>query len=157
MTNLPPPTETNSQAASSKPTCYLLSSTEEEFIGRRDLLPNGRRAFLTPHSLDDYIKMEADLYLSDTKSSGFGIKPDGELISVFSLPGAEEGDEAIEAAIKAGAKRLDCLGEFLREFYEGHGFEVKSWDNWDDKFRPDNWSEEENGQPNVYYMELREI
>lgn len=111
---------------------------------------------MTPHSPDDYIKMDADLYLSDTKLSGFGIKPDGELISVFSLSNAHEGDEVVKAAIKAGAKKLDCLGEFLKELYEGHGFEVKSWAEWDDKYRPDDWSVEENGRPNVYYMELRE-
>ena len=141
---------------SRRPIRFSLSDTHEEFISQRDRLPPSLRAFLTPHSPDDYIKMDADLYLSDTKLSGFGIKPDGELISVFSLSNAHEGDEVVKAAIKAGAKKLDCLGEFLKELYEGHGFEVKSWAEWDDKYRPDDWSVEENGRPNVYYMELRE-
>ena len=72
------------------------------------------------------------------------------------MPGTKEGDEVVEAAKKVGAKKLECLGDFLREFYEGHGFEVKDWDYWDERFRPNNWNEEESGNPNVYYMELRE-
>jgi hypothetical protein len=131
---------------------FSLSNTHQEFIDRRDKLPSDLRAFLTPHSPDDYIKMETELYLSYTKLSGFGLKPDGELISLFSLNAAHEGDSAVEAAKEFGAKKLDCLGEFLREFYEGHGFEVKGWMSWDDKFRPDGWNEEKYGRPNVYYM-----
>lgn len=132
----------------------MLSDTHKEFIDQRDKLPTALRAFLTPHSPDDYIKMEADLYLSDTKSSGFGVKPDGELISVFSLPGTKEGDKAVEAAKKAGAKKLDCLGEDLRKFYEKHGFEVKAYKPWNNEFRPDGWDEEDYGLPEVYHMEL---
>lgn len=149
-------TETNSSGASRRSTGFSLSDTHEEFIGQRNRLPSGLKAFLTPHTPEDYIKLEADLYLSNTKLSGFGVKPDGELISVFSLPGTKEGDEVVEAAKKVGAKKLECLGDFLREFYEGHGFEVKDWDYWDERFRPNNWNEEESGNPNVYYMELRE-
>jgi hypothetical protein len=145
-------TESESESESIR---FSISDTHQEFVDQRDRLPSDLRAFLTPHSPDDYIKMEAELYLSNSKSSGFGLKPGGELISVFSLPGANEGDDAVKAAKKFGAQKLECLGEFLREFYEWHGFEVKQYASWDDKYRPVEWNEKVYGRPNVYYMELK--
>lgn len=118
-------------------------------------MPPDLRAFLTPHSPDDYIKMEADLYLSDTKLSGFAVTPDGELISVFSTSDAHEGGDAVEAAIRVGAKYLDCLGKKLRNFYKEHGFEVIEEYKWNEEYKPEGWNEEEYGQPSVYVMELK--
>jgi hypothetical protein len=142
VADLPTSTETDSQSTSLEPMRFSSSDTHQEFIKQRDKLPNALRAFLTPHSPDDYISMEAELYLSDTKSSGFGLKPNGELISVFSLPGAHEGDIAMKVAKELGAQKLDCLGEDLRKFYEKHGFEVKAYKSWNNEFRPDGWDEE---------------
>lgn len=155
----PTSTETNYSGTSRRSIRFSPTDTHEEFIDQRDRLPCDLRAFLTPHSPDDYISMEAELYLSDTKSSGFGIKPDGELISVFSLPGAHEGDYAVEAAIKEGAKYLDCLGvdceEGLKTFYQRHGFKVVEEYLWNDEYRPEGWDEEKWGRPNAYVMELK--
>jgi hypothetical protein len=155
VADLPISTETNSSGVSSKSSGYSLSTTHKEFIGQRDMLPNDLRAFLTPYSPDKYIAMKAELYLSDTKLSGFGITPDGELISVFSLSDAHEGDDAVDAAIKVGAKYLDCLGEHLRKFYEEHGFEVIEEYPWDEKYRPEGWDEKKHGKLSVYFMELK--
>ena len=68
-------TETNSSGASRRSTGFSLSDTHEEFIGQRNRLPSGLKAFLTPHTPEDYIKLEADLYLSNTKLSGLGSNP----------------------------------------------------------------------------------
>jgi hypothetical protein len=155
MADSPTSTEMDSRSTSPAPIRFSLSDTHREFIDQRDRLPSDMKAFLTPHSPDDYMRMEAELYLSDTKLSGFGLKPDGELVSVFSLPGAHEGDSAVTVAKELGAQKLDCLGEDLREFYEGHGFEVKAYKPWNNEFRPDGWDEEEYGLPNVYHMELK--
>ncbi len=140
-----------------KPIKFSTLKNPKDFIAQRDKLPADLRAFLTLHPPEEYIKMGAKLHLSETKLSGFGLKPDGELISVFSMPGAHEGHRAIEAAIKAGATKLDCLGEPLREIYEGHGFEVKKWMPWEEGHRPNGWDEQKHGKPNVYYMELRKM
>lgn len=159
MADVPILNETNSSGASHRSIRFSLSDTHEEFIHVRDKLPSDLRAYLTPHSPDDYIRMKANLYLSDTKKSGFGLKPDGELISVFSLPDAHEGDYAVEAAIKEGAKYLDCLGvdspEGLKTFYERHGFKVVEEYSWKDEYRPEGWDEEKWGRPNAYVMELK--
>ncbi len=138
-----------------KPTGFSPTKAPKDFVTQRDKLPKDLRAFLSIYSSEEYIKMGAKLHLSATKQSGFALKPGGELISVFSLPGAHEGHSAIEAAIRVGATKLDCLGEPLREIYEAHGFKVVEVYLWNEKYRPKDWDEKKHGKPNVYYMELR--
>jgi len=93
----------------------------EEFITQRDKLPLSLRAFLDPHTKEKYEEMEAALFLSEDNNSGFGLKPDGGLISVFSLE-KEKGPKLVQEALSRGAKYLSCCGEKLKELYEETGF-----------------------------------
>jgi len=72
--------------------------------------------------------------LDADKQSGYGLNPDGELISVFSHPsvsGQGRGGKILAEAVRNGANRLDALGEHLQDFYERHGFtEVGREKNW---------------------------
>lgn len=134
-------------------------SNPNDFIAVRDKLPGDLISFLTPYSHEDYIEMNANVYLSNSGNSGFGIQPSPkkhEVISVFAIPLSHEGGAAIEAAKQVGGKKLSCLGDHLRMFYVNHGFEVTEWYLWNDKFRPQNWNAKKYGKPNLYIMELRE-
>lgn len=74
--------------------------------------------------------------------SGYVVRPDGELVFVFSLePGRGRG--IVERAKRDGAVYLDCFDGYLVDFYGRHGFvEVKRVANWTP------------GEPDVVYMSL---
>src|SRR4030042_4163459 len=95
----------------------------EEFIIQRDKLPPSLRAFLDPHTKEKYEEMKAALFLSEDNNSGFGLRPDGGLISVFSLE-KEKGPKLVQEALSRGAKYLSCCGEKLKELYEEAGFVI---------------------------------
>lgn len=125
------------------------------FIAQRDLLPAHLNAFLTPYSLESYEEGGVHLYLHRSMKGGYGLK-DGELISVFSLPGEHLGRELILDAVARGATHLDCLGanEFLPRLYASCGFQEVSRLQWDDAYAPSDWDYSRFGRPDVVFMRL---
>lgn len=79
-------------------------------------------------------------FLSKDKKSGYALKPDGELMSVFSGEKGR-GDHLMNSAIKNGAMHLDAFDGYLPKFYSRHGFKEHK--------RERNWTE---GGPDVVYM-----
>ena len=101
---------------------------------------------------DDYT--DINLYLSEDGESGFGIKPNGDIVSVFSNNKAEGGRSAymLEMAISQGGRQLDCFDVYLVEIYEAHGFKPVAKMKWDDEYIPEGWNKENfkdynNGEP----------
>ena len=92
-------------------------------------------------------------YLSDDGLSGFAIKPDGDLVSVFSAPGLGRGEALVDAAVARGARKLDAFDEdgFLPQLYGSRGFVEVKREPWDPEQKADNWR---GGEPDVVYMEL---
>jgi hypothetical protein len=90
--------------------------SSSEFILQRDLLEASLFVFLTPHTEEYYAKKNTKLYLSEERTSGFGINPDGELISVFSLHKAM-GEVLVKKALEEGAQYLSCMGDKLLDIY----------------------------------------
>jgi hypothetical protein len=104
---------------------------------------------------EDYKNMR--LFLSDDGLSGVAVKPDGDIVSVFSQAGA--GRSVMELAIAAGGTKLDAFETILPEFYAAHGFVAASRLPWDDTQAPEGWnkgafSEFNGGEPNVVFMAL---
>lgn len=127
----------------------------DKFVEERDKnLPKKFEAFVTKYTASEYKKQGAKSYLSFSGRSGYAITRDGDLISVFSAPGAHEGKQMIPDAVANGAKTLDCLGPVLPKIYEKFGFETYRVLQWDDKYAPSNWDYEAHGRPNVYMMRL---
>lgn len=85
--------------------------------------------------------VEGSIYvLANDERSGYCVRPDGELVLVFSLERGR-GDFIVEAAIADGASRLDCFDGYLPSLYARHGFvEVR---------REANWT---SGEPDVVFM-----
>ena len=110
--------------------------------------------FVTQYTADEYTKMKAKLFLSQSGKSGYAIKPDGDIISVFSKKGSGEGKYALASAIANGGTKLDCFDGFLPQFYQQFGFsEYDRW-TWDDQYAPKGWNIERFDSPDVVLMKL---
>lgn len=103
----------------------------------------------------DYSGMR--LFLAEDGKSGVAIKPDGDIVSVFSSGGA--GRSVMELAVAAGGTKLDAFDTILPQFYAAHGFKAVSRLNWDDSQSPEGWDKKamgdfNAGQPDVVFMVL---
>ena len=101
---------------------------------------------------DDYT--DINLYLSEDGESGFGIKPNGDIVSVFSNNKAEGGRShyMLEMATAEGGRQLDCFDIYLTKIYEAHGFKPVAKMKWNDEYIPEGWNKENfknynNGEP----------
>lgn len=124
----------------------------ERLVQAIQQLPGHLASMVTSYSPEQYRQMGAIPYLSADGQSGFAIKPDGELISVFSLVRGR-GDELVEAALQMGARRLDCFEPYLPRLYGRHGFQETDRYQWDDKYAPPLWDYARFGRPDVVVME----
>lgn len=114
------------------------------------------------YPVDDYKNMK--MFLSPDGKSGFALKPDGDIVSVFSHIDNPKGTghNLIELAKSVGGKKLDAFDTFLPKFYGGHGFKTYKKDLWNEQYKPEGWNKEtfaqyNNGEPAVNYMALDEI
>ena len=110
-------------------------------------------AAVAVYSVEDYKEMR--LFLSEDGNSGVAIKPDGDIVSVFSSGGA--GRSLMELAVSAGGKKLDAFDTVLPHFYAPHGFVVASRMDWNEEFKPEGWNKEtfsefNGGSPDVVFM-----
>jgi hypothetical protein len=120
----------------------------------KDESPHGAAVYVYP--VEDYQGMK--LFLSDSGKSGFAVKSDGDIVSVFSMEKGS-GRSIMEAAISAGGKKLDAFDTILPEFYGTHGFVEAARIPWNDEFAPDGWDKNafkkfNNGEPDVVMMVL---
>lgn len=125
-----------------------------EFIRNRRDLPKKLRPFITPHTLEDYKDLGAEIYMTQDGKSGYAITSDKKLISVFSKPGAHLGVAAVRQAVEKGAVELDCFDGFLPRFYGKYRFVEYDRIEWDDKYAPDDWDYEEFRRPDVVSMRI---
>jgi len=105
---------------------------------------------------EDYKKMR--LFVAENGKSGFALKEDGDIVSVFSQERKATGG-MLELAIAQGGKKLDCFDTFLPKIYAKHGLKEYKRDKWAEEYKPDNWDKEyfkefNNGEPDVVYMKV---
>ena len=148
------------------PDFHQLQSGNDEMAGvfynalkkAKELDPKGM-ASVDLHSPKKYKNMK--MFLSENEDCGFVIKPDGDLISVFSYSkGTGRNKSLMPLAIAQGAKKLDCYDTYLPKLYENFGFKAVKRDKWNEKHKPKDWDKEffkkyNNGEPDVVYMELK--
>lgn len=101
---------------------------------------------------DDYT--DINLYLSEDGESGFGIKPNGDIVSVFSSKKVKgRAHHLLEMAVyEGGGRQLDCFDIYLTKIYETHGFKPVAKMKWNDEYIPEGWNKENfkdynNGEP----------
>lgn len=115
--------------------------------------PFGSSVYVYPP--EEYSKMK--LFIAKDGLSGVAVKPDGDIVSVFSHSDSKAGRAAMELAISAGGKKLDCFDTILPAYYSAHGFRAVSRLKWDDSQAPEGWdkntyAKHNNGQPDVVFM-----
>ena len=111
---------------------------------------------LTIYDLGDYQGMRT--YLSADGLSGYAVKSDGDLVSVFNVGQKGMGEDAVfDAIINSGAKKLDAFdqGGYLPGKYAKFGFKEVERLTWDPQYAPVNWKPEY-GTPDVVLMEIDE-
>ncbi len=106
---------------------------------------------------DDYT--DINLYLSEDGESGFGVKPNGDIVSVFSSKKVKgRAHHLLEMAVyEGGGRQLDCFDIYLTKIYEIHGFKPVAKMKWNDEYIPEGWNKENfknynNGEPDVVFM-----
>ena len=110
------------------------------------------------YSPEEYAGMR--LFVTKDGQSGFALKPDGDIVSVFSAKGTGNGRAVMETAIAAGGKKLDCFATILPDFYAAHGFRATSRLLWNDEIAMADmpaWDKAamakfNNGEPDVVFM-----
>ena len=106
---------------------------------------------------DDYT--DINLYLSEDGESGFGVKPNGDIVSVFSSKKVKgRAHHLLEMAVyEGGGRQLDCFDIYLTKIYEAHGFKPVAKMKWNDEYIPEGWNKDNfkdynNGEPDVVFM-----
>jgi len=111
------------------------------------------KANITPYSEDAYKGFRT--FLSADGKSGYAVKPDGELISVFSLVKGR-GERLVDDAIRnKGATKLDAfdINGKLPELY-GKYMKVNSRLKFADEYAPEGWDYSKLGRPDVVTMSI---
>jgi hypothetical protein len=104
---------------------------------------------LADYTVGDFERMQTSL--SEDGMSGFAIKGGGELVNVFSRVKGR-GDAIVEAAVEAGAARLDCYDGYLAALYGRHGFLVVERSAWCEEYAPEGWDFDRHGRPDFLVM-----
>jgi hypothetical protein len=110
------------------------------------------------YEADEYAAMR--LFVTRDGTSGFAIKPDGDIVSVFNVAGGKHTKvtpNLLLLAVEQGGRRLDCFDTQLPEIYSHSGFRAVSRTKWVDEFAPEDWDKTvfgnfNNGEPDVVYM-----
>jgi hypothetical protein len=133
------------------PTLENAKQFEKAIADNKAELKFGAAVYVYP--AEDYRGMK--LFLADDGQSGVAVKPDGDIVSVFSTGGA--GRAVMELAVAAGGRKLDAFDTILPKFYAPHGFKAVARTKWNDDFAPGEWDKEtfsafNNGEPDVVFM-----
>ena len=130
-----------------------LKGVKDEFGKKYDTV------YLYPQN--DYKDMR--LFLSPDKRSGFALKPDGDIVSVFSTKkGGGTSHSMLELALQNKGYKLDNYDvPDLRKIYDNHSFNITKRSPWNDKFwDPKEWDKEfmkkeyGDGEPDITYREI---
>lgn len=126
----------------------------------RDALGASKRS--TPYGAAVHLYDEAEyrdmrLFQTEDGLSGFALKPDGDIVSVYS-GGGNNVLAIIQMAVDAGGTKLDCFDTILPSLYRAAGFRETERFPWDDQFAPPDWDKAvfakyNNGEPDLVMMQ----
>lgn len=149
-------------ALNADPVTYLeLDHTSEAAAAFRDAITASKRASgrygPSVHVYDEAEYQQMRLFIDPNGASGFGIKPDGDIVSAFANPLHPDKPRSaamsiIETAVDNGGTHLDGFDPLLPKFYGEHGFRAVSRTPFDPEYQPEGWSMELMDSPDVVFM-----
>ncbi len=114
------------------------------------------------HIYDEADYQGAKLFTTPDGKAGFAIKPDGDIVSVFSDPRSAKDRPAsslamLQLALQMGGRKLDAFDTVLPTLYGANGMRPVARIAWDDEFAPEGWDKKvfakfNNGEPDVVFM-----
>jgi hypothetical protein len=117
--------------------------------------PSAASVYVYP--VEEYSAMR--LFLTSSGKSGFAIKPDGDIVSVFNYDPDNKGvvHAMLPLAVQLGGRKLDAFDTVLPKLYGMHGFRAVARLPWNDEFSPEGWNKQDyraynNGEPDVVFM-----
>jgi hypothetical protein len=107
------------------------------------------------YPVGDYESMR--LFVSEDLKSGFALKQDGDIVSVFSMADSGAIHGIMQMAVSQGGRKLDAFETVLPYLYAPHGFRVASRLRWDESQKPEGWDKQtfkdfNGGEPDVVFM-----
>jgi len=96
------------------------------------------------------------LFLTPDKKAGFAVKPDGDIVSVFSDGGGKTA-ALLSLAVEMGGTKLDAFNTVLPKIYAISGFKEVGRDAWNEEYKDPDWDYEtfkafNDGRPDIVYM-----
>lgn len=140
----------------------MFTELEQSFVEEKRIqLVSDFKRIITPlegaYGLNSYSLNQYDTFkvaLSFDRVTGYAIKPDGELTSVFNIGKRGYGIYSVIDAIEHGATKLDAFDGGLPEYYSRFGFIEFDRIHWDDTYAPEAWNYNVNGRPDIIYMQI---
>lgn len=141
------------------PTYYELQATTEnaerfaEAITASKERQGAAGASVYVYPVEEYKDMR--LFLAEDGEAGVAVKPDGDIVSVFSSN--KSGRCAVEIAIAAGGTKADAFDTILPHLYGAHGLKVVARIPFDPDEAPADWDYDamkkfNGGRPDVVFM-----
>lgn len=126
-------------------------ATPAEFIALRNLVNPKYDGYLSLFTEQDIATKQA--YVHVEGHAAF-LLDDGDIQSVFSLkPGS--GKSAIQAAVQAGARTLDCMDGFLTTFYKGLWFDEYARFKFNESLAHPRWRETMPHKPDFVMLRIK--
>lgn len=115
--------------------------------------PFGASVYVYPEG--SYREMRT--FTAEDGKSGFAVKPDGDIVSVFSDGGGKV-HSMLALAVEQGGTKLDCFDTVLPVIYKANGFHEVGRDPWNEQYKPEGWSKAQfakfnHGEPDIVYMQ----
>lgn len=97
-------------------------------------------------------------FLTDDGKAGFALKPDGDIVSVFSTKGGKSARSLLALAVQEGGNKLDNFDTQLTRIYQRAGFREVGREPWNEEYKPEGWGKQQyaefnHGEPDVVRME----
>ena len=140
------------------PNFYELTDSSSDALRYSELITEFKKSDIFGSSVyiypvNEYAQMRK--FVTEDGLAGFAIKPDGDIVSVFS--GNKSGRAMLELAVVNGGVKLDAFNTVLPAIYSAHGFKAVARVAWNDEFTPEGWDKKtyapfNKGEPAVVYM-----
>ena len=127
----------------------MVDTDAVSFIAGRDKAKHTE--FLTPYTPEEL--SGAKIKTVSGLEAGYAVKPGGDIVNVYNnTPHKGLGAVSVIDAVQKGGKTLDCVDNYLVQFYKSLGFVETKRVKFDPAQAPKNWDFEKHGSPDIVFL-----